>query len=51
MGVLRIVSNIAASDLASARVFYEQILGLKELMNHGWIVTYGSVPDLLSNTR
>ncbi|PSK91166.1 VOC family protein [Taibaiella chishuiensis] len=40
--VKRIVANIAVTDPAAARTFYETILGLDMLMDHGWIVTYGS---------
>lgn len=42
MAVRRIVTNIAAEDLASAKRFYGDLLGLDVLMDHGWIVTYGS---------
>lgn len=42
MKVKRIVSNIAASDVERASVFYKEILGLKVLMDLGWIRTYGS---------
>jgi catechol 2,3-dioxygenase-like lactoylglutathione lyase family enzyme len=42
MKVKRIVSNIATSDLDKAKAFYEAILGLKVLMDLGWIRTYGS---------
>ncbi|MEK1933231.1 MAG: VOC family protein [Pararhizobium sp.] len=41
MIVKRIVSNIAAGNPADARRFYGDVLGLDELMDHGWIVTYG----------
>jgi catechol 2,3-dioxygenase-like lactoylglutathione lyase family enzyme len=40
--VKRIVSNVAASDVAKARAFYKEVLGLKVLMDLGWIRTYGS---------
>jgi catechol 2,3-dioxygenase-like lactoylglutathione lyase family enzyme len=40
--VKRIVSNVAASDVEKARAFYEEVLGLKVLMDLGWIRTYGS---------
>ena len=40
--VKRIVSNVAASDVEKANAFYEEILGLKVLMDLGWIRTYGS---------
>lgn len=42
MAVKRIVANIAATDLEAAKRFYGDILGLEPLMDHGWIVTYGS---------
>jgi catechol 2,3-dioxygenase-like lactoylglutathione lyase family enzyme len=42
MQVRRIVANIQASDPAAARAFYQDILGLDLLMDHGWIATYGS---------
>jgi catechol 2,3-dioxygenase-like lactoylglutathione lyase family enzyme len=42
MQVKRIVANIAAEDIAAARRFYQDILGLDVLMDHGWIATYGS---------
>ena len=42
MKVKRIVANIAAPDIAAARHFYQDVLGLEPLMDHGWITTYGS---------
>ena len=42
MTVKRIVANIAADDLSAAKRFYGDVLGLDQLMDHGWIVTYGS---------
>ena len=42
MKVNRIVSNVAASDVEKASAFYAEILGLKLLMDLGWIRTYGS---------
>ncbi len=42
MRVMRIVANIATDDVAAARRFYRDILGLDVLMDHGWLVTYGS---------
>src|SRR3546814_13184086 len=42
MKVKRIVANIATEDVARAKVFYQDILGLDLLMDHGWIHTYGS---------
>ena len=42
MKVKRVVSNVAASDVERASAFYEEVLGLKVLMDLGWIRTYGS---------
>ncbi len=42
MKVLRIVSNIKTEHLQASQVFYRDILGLQSIMDHGWIVTYGS---------
>ena len=42
MRVRRIVANVAASDIAAARRFYQDVLGLDLLMGLGWIATYGS---------
>ena len=42
MKVKRIVANIATEDVAKAKRFYHDILGLDVLMDHGWLVTYGS---------
>lgn len=47
MKVKRIVSNIAASDVEKAGAFYEEILGLKLLMDLGWIRTYGSASKMM----
>ena len=46
MQVKRIVANIPASDLGLARRFYEEVLGLGLLMDHGWIMTYGSQAEM-----
>jgi catechol 2,3-dioxygenase-like lactoylglutathione lyase family enzyme len=40
--VKRIVANVAVSELAAAKRFYRDILGLDILMDMGWIATYGS---------
>jgi catechol 2,3-dioxygenase-like lactoylglutathione lyase family enzyme len=40
--VKRIVSNVATSDVEKAGAFYQDVLGLKLLMDLGWIRTYGS---------
>ena len=42
MTVRRIVANLAAADIAAARRFYGDVLGLDVLMDMGWIATYGS---------
>ena len=42
MQVRRIVANFAGSNLGLARTFYQEVLGLDLLMDHGWIRTYGS---------
>lgn len=40
MAVLRIVANLAAADPHAAGAFYQDLLGLEPVMDHGWIVTY-----------
>jgi catechol 2,3-dioxygenase-like lactoylglutathione lyase family enzyme len=40
--VKRIVSNVATSDVQKADAFYHDVLGLKLVMDLGWIRTYGS---------
>jgi catechol 2,3-dioxygenase-like lactoylglutathione lyase family enzyme len=40
--VKRIVADVAVSDPAKAKRFYQEILGLDVLMEMGWIATYGS---------
>jgi len=42
MKVKRIVANINTQDIAAAKCFYQDVLGLEVLMDHGWIATYGS---------
>jgi catechol 2,3-dioxygenase-like lactoylglutathione lyase family enzyme len=42
MKVKRIMANTATPDLAEARRFYGDILGLELIMDHGWFQTYGS---------
>lgn len=41
MNVKRIVANIATRDIAAAKRFYRDVLGLDVLMDLGWITTYG----------
>ena len=42
MKVKRIVANVKAKNIGDAKRFYEKVLGIEELMNLGWIATYGS---------
>jgi catechol 2,3-dioxygenase-like lactoylglutathione lyase family enzyme len=42
MKVKRIVANIATPDVAAAKRFYQDVLGLETLMDLGWIATYGA---------
>jgi len=46
MIVKRIVSNIYTQDLSEAKNFYQDVLGLQLLMDHEWIITYGSDQDM-----
>jgi len=46
MQVKRIVANIATTDVAAARRFYGEALGLDLLMDHGWIATYGAAAKM-----
>lgn len=46
MQVKRIVANIEAQDLGRARTFYQDVLGLELLMDHGWIQTYGAQTEM-----
>lgn len=46
MKVKRIVANIATEDVSQAKRFYRDILGLDVLMDHGWLVTYGSAQTM-----
>ncbi len=40
--VKRIVANVETQDISKAKQFYGEILGLDQLMNHGFIATYGT---------
>ncbi|MGP4062902.1 VOC family protein [Halobacillus sp. H74] len=42
MKVMRIVANIETQDISKAKHFYEEILGLDQKMDLGFIATYGS---------
>ncbi|RJG44930.1 MULTISPECIES: VOC family protein [unclassified Mesorhizobium] len=46
MKVKRIVANIGTPDVAAAKRFYHDILGLDLLMGIGWIATYGSQEEM-----
>jgi catechol 2,3-dioxygenase-like lactoylglutathione lyase family enzyme len=45
--VKRIVADIHTQDVAAAKRFYQDVLGLELLMDLGWIATYGS-PNKMS---
>ena len=42
MTVRRIVTNIHAPDPDLARAFYERLLDLEVVMDHGWILTFAA---------
>ena len=42
MQVRRIVANLMTPDVARAKPFYQDVLGLDLLMDQGWIQTFGS---------
>ena len=42
MAVTRIVANIAAEHVDPAKGFYAGILGLRVVMDHGWILTFAA---------
>lgn len=44
MSVRRIVPNLTSPEPAASRGFYEEVLGLDVVMDHGWIVTFAA-PD------
>ncbi|RUM09754.1 VOC family protein [Rhizobium chutanense] len=46
MKVLRIVANIQTPDITPAKRFYQDILGLDVIMDHGWIATFGAATDM-----
>jgi catechol 2,3-dioxygenase-like lactoylglutathione lyase family enzyme len=46
MTVRRVVANIATGDVAAAKRFYAEVLGLDVLMDMGWIATYGSDEEM-----
>ena len=42
MTVKRIVANIATEQVNAGHAFYGDILGMKVVMDHGWILTFAS---------
>ncbi|CAG7657674.1 hypothetical protein PAECIP111802_06816 [Paenibacillus allorhizosphaerae] len=42
MKIKRIVANIETQDISKASYFYGEVLGLDQLMDMGFIATYGS---------
>jgi catechol 2,3-dioxygenase-like lactoylglutathione lyase family enzyme len=42
MAVKRIIANIATGNLDRAKAFYADILGLRTVMDHGWIMTFAA---------
>lgn len=46
MQVKRIVANFLVSDLSLAQAFYQEVLNLDLLMDHGWIMTYGTQTEM-----
>ena len=42
MTVTRIMTNIPAAEIGMARSFYEDVLGLELVMDHGWILTFAA---------
>jgi catechol 2,3-dioxygenase-like lactoylglutathione lyase family enzyme len=46
MKVKRVVANFDTKNASQARRFYQDVLGLDLLMDHGWIQTYGSASKM-----
>jgi Predicted enzyme related to lactoylglutathione lyase len=46
MKVNRIVANVHTTDIDAAKTFYQDVLGLDIMMDHGWIRTYGSSEEM-----
>jgi catechol 2,3-dioxygenase-like lactoylglutathione lyase family enzyme len=42
MTVKRIVTNVAAKNVQDARAFYADLLDLRVVMDHGWIMTFAA---------
>lgn len=45
MNIKRIVPNIHSGKMAESRKFYEEFIGLRLIMDMGWILTFGSVSN------
>jgi catechol 2,3-dioxygenase-like lactoylglutathione lyase family enzyme len=45
MAVKRIVANVAAENLERAKSFYGDLLDLRTIMDHGWIMTFAAEAD------
>jgi catechol 2,3-dioxygenase-like lactoylglutathione lyase family enzyme len=48
MKVKRVVANVAADDVARAKAFYADFLGLDLVMDLGWIATYAADSVMMS---
>ncbi len=46
MKVKRIIANIDTREIAAAKRFYQDVLGLDLMMDHGWIATYGTAQKM-----
>jgi catechol 2,3-dioxygenase-like lactoylglutathione lyase family enzyme len=44
MTVRRVVPDLASASLEEAKRFYDDVLGLRTVMDHGWIITLAD-PD------
>lgn len=42
MGVRRIVANVATENVQDAKAFYADLLGLRVVMDQGWIMTFAA---------
>ena len=45
MGIRRIVPDFQSADVRSSVEFYSGLLGLEQVMDHGWIVTLADPND------
>jgi catechol 2,3-dioxygenase-like lactoylglutathione lyase family enzyme len=54
MAVKRVVANIATQQVDAARGFYSDVLGMRVVMDYGWILTFaaqGSAAPQISIAR